>query len=266
MAYRIEDISKMAPWAQKQIMKKMNWTEKKPSYADAAIQKLQNQLGTEHIREIEAFMRKMGVSAQMSDGTTKNFSALLSELTEKVMRSEQDEKEAILKSLHIVGETNFRSESDPGAGKYRNRKTVYAGIKFDSRKELRRFIELSELERAGEISDLRLQQNFTLQEAYTKPDGERVRGIVYRADFTYKKRIKKQKPILSPAERVEIGEEEQGSGRGMTEGNSERSGLCDDETLLYIVEDVKSKATKTRVYELKKKLMREKFGIEIQEV
>lgn len=33
-----------------------------------------------------------------------------------------------------------------------------------------------------------------------------------------------------------------------------------------IVEDVKSKATKTRVYEIKKKLMREKYGIEIKEV
>lgn len=33
-----------------------------------------------------------------------------------------------------------------------------------------------------------------------------------------------------------------------------------------IVEDVKSKATKTRVYEIKKKLMREKYGIEIMEV
>ena len=33
-----------------------------------------------------------------------------------------------------------------------------------------------------------------------------------------------------------------------------------------IVEDVKSKATKTRVYEIKKKLMREKYGIEVKEV
>lgn len=33
-----------------------------------------------------------------------------------------------------------------------------------------------------------------------------------------------------------------------------------------VVEDVKSRATKTRVYEMKKKLMREKFDIEIQEI
>ncbi len=33
-----------------------------------------------------------------------------------------------------------------------------------------------------------------------------------------------------------------------------------------VVEDVKSRATKTRMYEMKKKLMRENFNIEIQEV
>lgn len=33
-----------------------------------------------------------------------------------------------------------------------------------------------------------------------------------------------------------------------------------------IVEDVKSEATKTRVYEIKRKLMQERFGIEVREV
>ena len=35
---------------------------------------------------------------------------------------------------------------------------------------------------------------------------------------------------------------------------------------LRVVEDVKSPATKTRVYEIKKKLMRERFGIDVREV
>ena len=35
---------------------------------------------------------------------------------------------------------------------------------------------------------------------------------------------------------------------------------------LPVVEDVKSKATKTQKYESKKKLMRERFGISITEV
>lgn len=118
----------------------------------------------------------------------------------------------------------------PKPGKYRNVKTESNGIKFDSKKEAKRYLELMARRDAGEIDDLRLQVNFTLQEAFTKPNGERVRAIVYKADFTYKKR----------------------------DGNGGYT--------LYIVEDVKSKATKTRTYEIKKKLMREKFRIEVQEV
>lgn len=84
--------------------------------------------------------------------------------------------------------------------------------------------------RLNEISGLELQVNFTLQEGYTKPDGERVRPIVYKADFTY----------------------------------SEKG--PDGLYTLYIVEDVKSEATKTRVYEMKRKLLREKIHLEIREI
>lgn len=35
---------------------------------------------------------------------------------------------------------------------------------------------------------------------------------------------------------------------------------------VFIVEDVKSEATKTRVYGIKKKLVRERFGVEITEI
>lgn len=38
---------------------------------------------------------------------------------------------------------------------------------------------------AGVIRELKLQEEFTLQNAYTTPNGERVRAIRYRADFTY---------------------------------------------------------------------------------
>ena len=113
--------------------------------------------------------------------------------------------------------------------KYGNREQTIDGVRFDSQKEARRFLELREQLRRGEISDLKLQVNFTLQEGYTTPEGTRVRPIVYKADFAYR-----------------------------------RPGAGD--ARLYIVEDVKSKATKTRVYLLKKKLMREKYGIEIQEI
>jgi len=82
--------------------------------------------------------------------------------------------------------------------------------------------------RAGEIRQLRLQRDFTLQEAYTLPEGERVRAIRYRADFCY--------------------EERRGDGWA------------------FVCEDVKSKGTRTQEYILKRKLMIEKFNIEIQEV
>ena len=74
--------------------------------------------------------------------------------------------------------------------KYRNTPTTRvtpsgAVLRFDSQKEARRYDFLIERERRGEIRDLRLQVDFTLQEAYTDPEGRRVRAIRYRADFTY---------------------------------------------------------------------------------
>ena len=80
------------------------------------------------------------------------------------------------------------------AGKYHNKPTerVTASgnvLRFDSQKEARRYDELAALERAGQIRDLRLQVDFTLQEAYTDEAGKRVRAIRYRADFTYRKQV-----------------------------------------------------------------------------
>ena len=74
--------------------------------------------------------------------------------------------------------------------------------------------------------------DFTLQEAYTDTEGRRVRAIRYRADFTYRQRL-------------------------MT-----REGL----SWALVVEDVKSRATRTKDYLLKRKLMKERFGIDIVEV
>ena len=74
--------------------------------------------------------------------------------------------------------------------KYGNRKTVRNGITFDSQKEAARYDALMLLLAAGEIKDLKLQPEFTLQEAFTTPQGERVRAIRYRADFAYRKRVR----------------------------------------------------------------------------
>lgn len=50
--------------------------------------------------------------------------------------------------------------------KYGNIKTVIDGIKFDSKRESERYLELKLLEKAGEISDLKLQPRFILQHGF----------------------------------------------------------------------------------------------------
>jgi hypothetical protein len=54
------------------------------------------------------------------------------------------------------------------------------GIKHDSRKEARRWVELTLLQRAGEISDLKRQVKYEL---IPKQEGER--AVTYIADFVY---------------------------------------------------------------------------------
>ena len=131
-----------------------------------------------------------------------------------------------------------------GGRKYHNKPTERvtpsgAVLRFDSQKETRRYDELAALEQAGAIRDLRMQVDFTLQEAYTDAEGRRVRAIRYRADFSYKKR---------PA--YWTGYERQ----------------CPDDGWILVVEDVKSRATRTKEYIMKRKLMKERFNIDIQEV
>jgi hypothetical protein len=62
--------------------------------------------------------------------------------------------------------------------KYRNRKTLYLGINFDSQKEANRYAELLLLERAGLISNIELQPRYDLV-----VNGHKI-GF-YRADFRY---------------------------------------------------------------------------------
>ena len=120
---------------------------------------------------------------------------------------------------------------DPGKeNKYHNTPTTPvtqsgAVLHFDSQKEARRYDFLIERVRRGEIGDLRLQVDFTLQEAYTDAEGRRVRAIRYKADFTYRERD---------------------------------GGL--------VVEDVKSRPTRTKEYSIKKKMLKDRFGIDITEV
>lgn len=120
----------------------------------------------------------------------------------------------VMKKLGIMGKAK--------APKYHNQPDSRGSLRFDSKKEARRYDELMLMMASGKIKDLRLQQDFTLVEAYTRPSGERVRAMRYRADFTYTR-------------------------------EGER-----------IVEDVKG--IKTKDYQMKKKLMMDKYGISITEI
>lgn len=100
--------------------------------------------------------------------------------------------------------------------KYNAIKTTVDGIKFDSKKEANRYLELKVLERIGEISGLELQPKFSFELCDVKI-------CTYRADFKY--------TTLQ-------GEE--------------------------IIEDVKG-YKKTPAYNIKKKMMKAFYGIEVFE-
>lgn len=121
--------------------------------------------------------------------------------------------------------------------KYNAHKTEVDGIEFPSKHEANRYCELKLLERAGEISDLRLQVDFELipnqyrtEKRYGKNGKELKdkevlleRKVVYRADFVY----------------------------------TDKDGSM-------VVED--TKGFKTKEYLIKRKLMLYVHGIQIQEV
>lgn len=82
--------------------------------------------------------------------------------------------------------------------KYNASKAVINGNIFDSRKEAQRFLELSVMEKAGEITNLRRQVKFLLIPAQREPDTTGPKGGVkkgkviekecsYIADFVYER-------------------------------------------------------------------------------
>ena len=112
--------------------------------------------------------------------------------------------------------------------KYGAKKTEIDGIMFDSKHEAHRWCELKYMERTGLIYDLQRQVSFVvIPRQYDEISGKLIeREAKYIADFTYR----------------------------------------DKRTNKLVVEDAKSPATRTAVYLLKKKILRWRYGIEIQEV
>lgn len=119
------------------------------------------------------------------------------------------------------------------SSKYGNKKIVVDGITFDSKKEAKRFQELSLLEKAGAIRNLQRQVKYILIPTQREPDVIGKRGGIkkgsviekecaYYADFVYEE-------------------------NGQT-----------------VVED--TKGMRTTDYVIKRKLMLHVFGIKIREI
>lgn len=110
--------------------------------------------------------------------------------------------------------------------KYKAQPTVVDGVRFASKKESRRYLELKLLEKAKAIDSLELQPSFDL----VVPSHVEAQGLVkigrYRADFRY----------------------------------------WDNERKRHVIEDVKSAGTKTTAYRLRKRMVEAIYGIDISEV
>lgn len=119
--------------------------------------------------------------------------------------------------------------------KYNATKTKIDGHTFDSKKEARRYLQLKSMEQAGEISGLELQKPYKLTPTLREPDIQGPRGGVRQGKVI-------ERPSYYVADFV-----------------YQKAG----ET---VVEDVKSPATRTPVYILKRKLMLWLYHIRIQEV
>ena len=122
--------------------------------------------------------------------------------------------------------------------KMRNVKTQIDGFTFDSKKEAARYVALKLLRDAGHIERLEVHPSFTLHAcplaysiiedgmAQTTPASQPQKVGTYTADFSY----------------------------------YDKRLLCDR------VEDVKSRASKTEAYQLRKRIMAVEYGIEICEI
>ena len=69
----------------------------------------------------------------------------------------------------------------PKANKYRNKKCEYNGIKFDSKKEMERYIYLKSQKEQGLIQDLVLQDKWLII-----PQNGKERAAYYISDFSYR--------------------------------------------------------------------------------
>lgn len=128
-----------------------------------------------------------------------------------------------------ISAQEYREQTRPSRkSKYGAKRTMVDGILFDSKAEAARYGYLKARQEKGEISHLELQPSFKIYDRHGNPIRyDSGRQAVYKADFAY----------FDPAQNKRV------------------------------VEDVKSKATRTPVYKLKKALVEANFpAVKIVEV
>ena len=122
--------------------------------------------------------------------------------------------------------------------KYGNRKTVVDGIMFDSKKEANRFRELQLLEKAGKITALQRQVKYVLIPTQREFSNEIYKKGAHQGHFKPGKVLEKECSYIADFAYIQDG--------------------------AYVVED--TKGVRTEAYKIKRKLMLERYGIQIQEV
>ena len=122
--------------------------------------------------------------------------------------------------------------------KYGNRKTVVDGILFDSQKEAQRYRELLLLERAGKITALQRQVKYVLIPTQREFTNEIYKKGAHQGNFKPGKVLEKECSYIADFAYIQDG--------------------------AYVVED--TKGVRTEAYKIKRKLMLERYGIQIREV
>ena len=122
--------------------------------------------------------------------------------------------------------------------KYGNRKTMVDGITFDSKKEANRFRELQLLERAGKITALQRQVKYVLIPTQREFSNEIYKKGAHQGNFKPGKVLEKECSYIADFAYIQDG--------------------------AYVVED--TKGVRTEAYKIKRKLMLERYGIQIREV
>ena len=91
-----------------------------------------------------------------------------------------------MKSEGIAIQSKPLARSRTKRPKYGNSKIEFQGMKFDSKKELKRYLELKDFEQRGLIHDLELQVSFELAPSVRLKGEPRAKpALRYVADFVY---------------------------------------------------------------------------------